>query len=91
MWGCACFALDQTGQLGQDHGDGGDVGDQQQTCDDGHIVQQHVRQNLCQSGAADLDADEQGVADGGSDVADAQVVDQDQTEVDEACCFYSYV
>lgn len=78
----SCFRLCQAGQLGQQHGDRGDIGDQQQTCDDGHIVDQHVGQNLRQSGTANLDADEQGVADGGSDVADAQVVDQDQTEVD---------
>ena len=72
----------QTGHLGQNQGDRRDVGDQQQTCNDGHIVHEHIGHDLFQRGAAHLDADEQRIADGRGDVADAQVVHQDHTELD---------
>ena len=75
---------DQTHCLGQCHGHCGDEGDQQQAADDGHIVHQHVRHDLGQAGAAHLDTDEQSVADGRGDVADAQVVHEDQTKLDGA-------
>ena len=73
---------DQPGDLGQDHGHCRDVGDQQQAQDDGCIVHEHVGHHLGQRGAANLDAHEQGVAHRGRDVADAEVVHEDQAEMD---------
>ena len=61
-----------------------DKGDQQQAADDGHIVHKHVRHDLGKRGAAHLDAHEQGVAHRRGDVADAQVIHEDQTELDGA-------
>ena len=61
-----------------------DKGDQQQSADDGHIVHKHIRHDLGKRGAPHLDTHEQGVAHGRGDVADAQVIHEDQTEMDGA-------
>ena len=58
-----------------------DKSDQQQTADDGHIVHKHIRHDLGKRGAAHLDAHEQCIAHGRGNVADAQVIYEDQTEL----------
>lgn len=74
--------LHQTSHLRQSHTYGRDVGHQQQADEDGHIIHEHVGHDLGQGGFAYLDGHEKGVAYRRGDVADTQVVNQDQAEVD---------
>ena len=75
---------DQARQLRQNQRDGRDVGDQQQTADDGRIIHEHIGQDLFQAGAAHLDADKQRIAHRGRDVADAEVVHENHAKLDGA-------
>ena len=60
----------------------GDIRDQNQARQDGRVVAEHVGHHLGQGAAAHLDGHKQRVAHGRGNVADAQVVDQNQAKMD---------